>query len=80
MKSVFEHLIQTVSSYPASTFCLASSFPVEALITKFPAEYVPLHPEALITHVEREPQVAESAFVKKFALVAATTSKVAELE
>jgi hypothetical protein len=57
-------------------FYFASSLPVEALITKFEPEYAAEHPDYFITQLAMAPQVAESAFVKKAEVAAATSTKV----
>jgi hypothetical protein len=62
-------------------FYFASSLPVEALISKFEPDtgYAVEHPDYLITQLAMSPQVAESTFVKK-AEVEAATSTFVELD
>jgi hypothetical protein len=56
-------------------FYFASSLPVEASIFKFEPEYAVEHPDYLITQLAMSPQVAESAFVKKAEVEAATSTQ-----
>ena len=59
-------------------FCLAVTTPAESM-ARFPAEYEPEHPEALISQAVMVPQVAVYKGVKKSANPADFETRVAEL-